>query len=293
MSMNIFERLSERNKHLDYLKEFDKEVENNSDRGLVLICGSIIDQLLNDLLKSFFIKKDDIDNNLFKNGQALGTFDGKVKAAFYLGLITKVERSNITYIQRIRNRFAHEIIDISFTNNDIKNVCSCFIIPKNSYIPATIPLQKKETDDLPCIDLNPIKKETSAKNRFILTFRYLYMNLMNRTYVEDIGNREEYIKVDTADKTSVAMTNKVKELIEELKESIEKVNDLHIKEEDLLKKQEGINEEDKINLENNKILREEQYALEIKKIEDMEKDYAPLFRIGEYTHAVIKNSLEE
>lgn len=301
--MNLLDNINKRNKEVDFLMEFDKEVANNSDRGIALICGSIMDKLLHDLLKMFFIKKNDIDNNLFKNGKPLGTFDSKMKTAFYLGLITKAELSNITYIQRIRNRFAHDIIGASFENEAIKDICSNFNIPKNSYIPSTIPRQKKETEDLPYVDLNPIKKDTSAKYRFIYTFRYLYMNLINRTYVGDIDNREEYTKQETADKAALTLQNRVKELIEFLKKQIE-IDNGHLvelaksskKDLELLEEEEykGKKVEDRLfELEKEIILNEEKYELKKKEIEEFEKYYVPIFRIGNYTYEVIKNSLED
>lgn len=46
LSENIFERLSKNNDHLDYLKEFDKELETSGERGIVLISASIMEWLL-------------------------------------------------------------------------------------------------------------------------------------------------------------------------------------------------------------------------------------------------------
>lgn len=50
---NNFERFTKNNEYLIAFQEFEKELENSSDRGMVLVCGSIIDRLLHDLLKSF------------------------------------------------------------------------------------------------------------------------------------------------------------------------------------------------------------------------------------------------
>lgn len=293
MTMNTLEKLRERNEHLNYLKEFDKEVQNNSDRGLTLICGSIIDQLLNDVLKSFLIKKDSIDKNIFSTKQPLGTFDSKLKMSFYLGLITDAERSNIVYIQRIRNRFAHEITDISFSNQAIENICSHFIIPKNSYLPSKIPYPEKGTDYLPYVDLNPIKEDTSAKDRFIFTFKYLYTNLVNRTYVDDIGSREEYTKQDTAVESLISMRNKFNKLLAEKRSLIKTVNDLRIEIEELSKKETGKSEEDIFDIDKQIRLHQEEYELDIKEFEQMEKDYKPMSRDLDYAQSVIKNSLEE
>ncbi|PFI41718.1 transcriptional regulator [Bacillus cereus] len=204
----FFKRFEQNNQYMEALKEFEKELANTSDRGLVLVCGSIIDELLSDLLKAFLIKSDSIENDLFKGNGALSNFDAKIKMAYYLGLMSKKEKLNITYLQRIRNKFAHQFVNISFESDDIINQCGNFEIPKNCYMPDIIPPRNKETGELPQVELNPIKKETSAKDRFIFTFRYLYLTFIKRITYNEFDRREEYTKVLTVE-DSVSMQIKV------------------------------------------------------------------------------------
>ncbi|EMY5504761.1 transcriptional regulator [Bacillus wiedmannii] len=195
----LFKCFGERDQYIQALKEFEKELENSSDRGLVLVSGSIIDELLGELLKAFLINSKSVEKDLFRVNGVLATFDAKIQMSYYLGLISINEKSNITYLQRVRNKFAHQFIDITFENDAISNVCRSFDIPKNCYMPNEIPRPNKETGELPKVDLNPIKRETSAKDRFIFTFKYLYLNLIARIFFTKLERREEYKKLITVD----------------------------------------------------------------------------------------------
>ncbi|PFE05058.1 transcriptional regulator [Bacillus sp. AFS023182] len=220
---NFNERFIKNNEYDIAFKEFEKEVENSSDRGLVLVCGSIIDQLLNELLKTLLIKSDSVEKDLFKVNGVLGTFDSKIQMSYYLGLISQNEKSNITYLQRIRNKFAHQFVDISFKNPDIINVCRNFEIPKNCFVPQSIPFPSEETGELPQLELNPIKKDTSAKDRFIFTFKYIYYTLVNRIFLGEFEGREEYKKVLTAENTILMQIQMVEKFLNDYKGSVFKM----------------------------------------------------------------------
>ncbi|MGJ7912635.1 MltR family transcriptional regulator [Neobacillus sp. LXY-1] len=285
--------ITENNEYLSYLTEFNKELENSSDRGIALICGSIIDQLLTNILKSFLVETDKRDSELFKGNGPLSDFDSKIKMTYYLGLISKNEVSNLTYLQRVRNRFAHQIVNISFENNDIANICKNFSLPKNGYLPTNIPFSDKQTGELPTVELNPVKRETSAKDRFIYTFQYLYVNLGNRI-IENLGKRTEYDVIHTADMTISTTIKTYEEGLEKyellLKERNNLVDKLKGKVE-TLKKQENSNA--------NEIVQLEEEIAKIKEgIDTGNKDYEifktffdKMIKIYKYSYDVVKNSM--
>ncbi|MED0939592.1 MltR family transcriptional regulator [Bacillus mobilis] len=221
----LYERYVKYNEFRIAFKEFEKELENSSDRGIALICGSIIDQLLNELLKSFLIKSDTVEKDLFKGNGVLATFDSKIKMSYYLGLISKKEKTNITYLQRIRNKFAHQFVGVSFENNDIINICNNFKIPLNCYMPMNIPTQDKQTGKLPKIDLNPIKKDTTAKDRFIYTFKYIYFTLLIRISFEGSQKREENEREVTAEDMVLMQIELIEKSFEVYKKEIFKMKD--------------------------------------------------------------------
>ncbi|ULM98798.1 transcriptional regulator [Peribacillus frigoritolerans] len=290
---------------LDVLKEFDKEVANNSDRGIALICGSIIDEILKELLKEFFIENSKIDKELFGVNQTLGTFDAKYKIAYYLGLINEIEMKNIVLLQRIRNKFAHQIIGISFENEEIKNIAFNFKIPKNGFIPPVIPFQKGQTS-LPKIDLNPIKKDTNPRDKFIFTFKYLYMALHTRILIGLNNQREELKDIHTADQTIILEMEVINKVLQEYKELTDRVLEFKEEyEEDLnkvnqkLEKIKNIKTDDGENIkvillrQKNKI----EEALNIKDEEaayfdQIKKYFGNVMKIQKYSLEVVKNSIE-
>lgn len=207
--------------YLMALEEFERELNSNSDRGIVLICASIIDQILEEMLKGFLIDNPKVDKDLFKGNGPLQGFDQKIKMAFYLGLISKNEFNNIIYLQRVRNKFAHQVNGISFENEAIKNVCQNFNIPKNCYAPPFIPI--KEGEDLPRVELNPIKKDTTSKDRYIYTFKYLYTSLLHKSNIRKADIRQEDLLDITADMVTEVPLSLCKNLLSEYENNINKL----------------------------------------------------------------------
>jgi hypothetical protein len=103
-----------------FLSEFNKE----SDRGAVLIAGTMLDDRLKEILKSFLADfKSSVD--LLEGFNApLGTFSSRIAACFSLGLIQKNEFEELNIIRKIRNEFAHTWNDTSFEKGTIKDLCS-------------------------------------------------------------------------------------------------------------------------------------------------------------------------
>lgn len=226
-----------------YIDEVESELINNSDRGIVLVCASVIEELLGKLIRKVLKDSPTIEKDLFKGNAPLSNFDAKLKLSFYLGLITEEEMKNITIIQRIRNKFAHQVIDISLNKNiDIKNLTSNFHLAENSYFPAFF------SKNISIKNLNPISKKTLPKDKFIYIFKHLNTSLYYRKvlYREIFKNRE------------VLITKPVSELALLIYEQAEKSNKIIIEQQfDLIKIRENQyksiendgNSEEKLNLE--------------------------------------------
>ncbi|HDR8043511.1 TPA: transcriptional regulator, partial [Bacillus cereus] len=147
----------------------------------------------------------------------------KIKMSYYLGLISKNEELNITYLQRIRNRFAHQVVDISFKNNDIINLCRHFEIPKNCYIPLDFKFADNGKGELPRVDLNPIKRDTPAKERFIIVFRYLYHTLIHKMFIQKVEKREAYQKDITADNAILMQIEEAESILVQYEKTISRM----------------------------------------------------------------------
>lgn len=179
---------------LDLQEELKKELNNQSDRGVAIVCASILDEQLKDVLSSFFIENDRAKKELFNTGEPLSTFSSKIKMSYYLGLITENEYKNIEMIRKIRNDFAHRITGISFSDSSVKNRCNHLSIPKEQYFPEKIKDIPLPNDDgsLPKINLDPFTKDTPPRDRFVQVFTYLSLNFYVRSIDTKKIQREEF-----------------------------------------------------------------------------------------------------
>lgn len=210
---------------IQWQKELDKEIENQSDRAIAIVSASILDVQLRNILLEYMIKEKDINKDLFEGNSPLSTFSSKIKACYYLGLISEDEYKNIDTIRKIRNDFAHQLINISFDNNQsIKDRCRNLYIPKNMYIPKSFPIPKD--GKLPKLNLNPFVADNSPKNRFIQVFYFLSMNLLDRIVDLSLDSTvEKYeVKISTAEGF-----RKKKEQFSKLKKDLIEVKEKEIK----------------------------------------------------------------
>lgn len=268
-----FKELIEKLDPIQWRKELEKEITNQSDRAIAIVCASIIDLQLKDILKEFMIKRKEIDKDLFEGNSALSNFSSKIKMCYYLGLISLDEYKNLDRIRKIRNMFAHQLINISFENNQsIRDTCNNLDIPKNRYVPKIIPFP--ETDGtLPKLNLNPFEVDNSPKNRFVEVFYYLSLNFLQRvTDLQMEGYREEFeIKKSTAD---------------QIRETKDKILEVKEKSKEMLLKQLEINQ------------MEEEKGLEKTVFKDLEdgpylKAFIEIIDQYDYVATVLENSYEK
>jgi DNA-binding MltR family transcriptional regulator len=98
---------------------------NESHRGSVLLGTSLLEKYLKELLHRFMVPaetRQDDDDIFGKNG-FLGTFSSRIKLSYRLGLISEDEYRDLEVIRRIRNTFAHELLNASFDNQSISSKC--------------------------------------------------------------------------------------------------------------------------------------------------------------------------
>jgi oligoribonuclease NrnB/cAMP/cGMP phosphodiesterase (DHH superfamily) len=98
----------------DFLPElFQKtaELNNESERGCVLVCAAMLDDALAKLIAAFLLE-DEASKRLLSSGGSspLSTFSSRVSASFALGLVSQRERDDCEIIRKIRNDFAHDIM---------------------------------------------------------------------------------------------------------------------------------------------------------------------------------------
>ena len=99
-------------------------MNTESDRGMVLIACSFVDELLHQILKGFFVEERSSALLLEGERAPLGSLTARTQAAYALGLIYSREKAEVDALRRIRNRFAHSV-HVSFDDAKILEICKC------------------------------------------------------------------------------------------------------------------------------------------------------------------------
>ena len=106
--------------HFEFHKLFNEDEKN--DRAIAIVGVTFLDTLLEHILWSFLVDDDKEVEKLLRPDQSLGTFSGRIRMVYCLGLIYKPVRDDLDNVRKIRNRFAHKL-DISFEDQQIKAWC--------------------------------------------------------------------------------------------------------------------------------------------------------------------------
>jgi DNA-binding MltR family transcriptional regulator len=112
---------------------FYEEFQNESPRAAVIIAGAFLDDLLRDILSSFFISNKKVVNELLgteNNADTpLSSFSARIKLVYCLGFLSQIEYDDLLMIKKIRNRFAHKRHEYTFNNDEIISYCNKLKIP--------------------------------------------------------------------------------------------------------------------------------------------------------------------
>jgi DNA-binding MltR family transcriptional regulator len=96
-----------------HLEPFFKSLEQENDRAFAIISGCLIDNMLERLIRAFYIK-DPAVKSIFKSDHMLQSLSSKINIAYFSGLLPKTIYHDLKIICEIRNKFAHETI-VNFT----------------------------------------------------------------------------------------------------------------------------------------------------------------------------------
>lgn len=110
-------------KDYNIVMEIRNSLNDETDRGCVLISASFLDNQLENLLSSYLIEDTTVSDNVFSNSGSLGTFSSRIDMCYLLGLISKKMYRDLHLIRKIRNEFGHSYVPISFESSAIKNRC--------------------------------------------------------------------------------------------------------------------------------------------------------------------------
>lgn len=98
-----------------------------SDRGCVLIAGSMLEAALEVALRSrIVVLAPKVIDSIFGYEAPLGTFSAKISVAYAFGLIDSDINDDLTRIRLIRNAFAHAKVAIDFSTPEVDLACQPF-----------------------------------------------------------------------------------------------------------------------------------------------------------------------
>jgi hypothetical protein len=94
-------------------------LNTESDRGVVLVTASYLEDRLGILIGKFLVEGSDTKALVEEFNSPFGTFSARILGAHALGLIDQYEKERLTIIRKIRNDFAHDL-KASFETQNIK-----------------------------------------------------------------------------------------------------------------------------------------------------------------------------
>ncbi len=109
-----------------HLKEFMNLLnvaKTESDRGMVLINTSLLDDLLQRSLESFLVGHPDVTKLTSGFNAPLGSFSARILASFAVGIINELAYQDLNLLRKIRNDFAHKV-EMSFTDPGVVSRCN-------------------------------------------------------------------------------------------------------------------------------------------------------------------------
>lgn len=137
----------------DAMVEFARLFRDESnDRAMVIVGHSFLDIQLEHIIMTFLVDDEKEIESMLRPDQSLGTYSGKTRLAYCLGLIGVNVRNDLKLIGKIRNKFAHDL-HASFANNDIHSWVSSLNYHRISYV---TPPEGAITRDLFNVGLNQV-----------------------------------------------------------------------------------------------------------------------------------------
>lgn len=153
-----------------HFKDWDREIESGTDRGVIICGGSFLDYILRENIFDFLFKSS-VSELLLEPEQPLGSFGARINLSYCLGLITMGEKDNLDYIRKIRNLSGHKLGHAaSFGSEKVKDLCEKLSIPPKMYMPRKLQYGKH---NYKCFSSDPLEDNNSHRKKFIFTVTYL------------------------------------------------------------------------------------------------------------------------
>jgi DNA-binding MltR family transcriptional regulator len=104
-------------------KRFVEDIQKEPDRSVPIVAVAFLDDVLKQLLEAYFVDDKKTVRQLLDYPGALSSFAARADMAYCLGLIPVKSYKDIVQIRKIRNKFSHSHMPVSFENKDIADMC--------------------------------------------------------------------------------------------------------------------------------------------------------------------------
>jgi hypothetical protein len=163
---------------------------SESDRGAALVGSALVESTLRAAIRAHMVPGDvaeSLASNIFGETGALGAFGVQIEFGFLLGLYSDGVRRDLKIIQKIRNRFAHQVRMKSFDVPEIKDRCANLKVAEKHVFEASdiygkgkpIAEVMAERGVLFLTQIADGKPELkTARGQYLLTVRILHQILM-------------------------------------------------------------------------------------------------------------------
>jgi hypothetical protein len=162
----------------DALTRLNAELSGESDRAVVLIGTSMIEEALTGVLQAHLVPNPSASDTLFDGPNApLASFSNKIDCAFRMGVVSSRFARDLHLIRRIRNEFAHRAASCDLKDPQARNRIE--ELTKSHGIFERSPKKVKE-------DGKP-----SLKEQFVEAVSWMLYSLdLQRTRVSQLKSRE-------------------------------------------------------------------------------------------------------
>jgi hypothetical protein len=112
----------------DLVRSYREIRRQKNGRGAALLACALLDRCLSLAIYSALPNKSQAENLLEDHG-LLGTFSAKISLGHALGLFGNQTRRNLDIIREMRNLFAHDTTQLSFSTPEITQACRELVLP--------------------------------------------------------------------------------------------------------------------------------------------------------------------
>lgn len=129
-SLAALKRLAAQPFTVETLPAIMDSLKNESDRAVVIISSSIIEEELGNLIKRIMLQlSNDDEQKIFGFDGPAGTFSNRILLAFTLGLIDTNDRRKLDILRQMRNACAHSRVPLTFSTPELLDVAR-LLLPK-------------------------------------------------------------------------------------------------------------------------------------------------------------------